>query len=243
MPFVPERLLAAPKTFPVICETRMRKAAHKIPLAVPPILQRAVPFTILPMMDKQQRYHYAHVLLRCAVMGVLVYGSGMVLAGRAVAGTLFDALGFGPTTHALDHNGETYAIFCFGVLGSVIVGWMLSLYFLLDMCDLRGNGTSSMNNDHHGAVVVRQSARWGIFLSASIWFTFDTTFSIVVGEYNHALFNIPFVTLFLVPLQVMHWNDGNAETLSWSQGNESDKLLANANRGPSSSTHQRKSNN
>ena len=179
-------------------------------------------------MERQQQYHSAHLLLRCIVFGVLVYGSGMVLAGRVVAATLFDTLGFGPSTHALDENGERYAMFCFGVLGSVIVGWMLSLYTLLDMCDLQQSESSGCGMNRHHATI-RQSARRGIFLSGSIWFLFDTTFSIVISEYNHALFNIPFVMLFLLPLHVMHRNDdGDEETLSWSEG-EDKPLAPNAN--------------
>lgn len=188
-------------------------------------------------MERQQQYHFAHDFLRCTVFAVFIYGSGMVVAGRTVAGTLFDAFGFGPTTHALDGNGLRYAIFCFGVLGSVIVGWMLSLYSLLEMCALKRHD-STIN--HHGNYAVRRSARRGLFLSAIIWFLFDTTFSIVVGECNHALFNIPFVMLFIVPLQVMHRYDVEDEPSSWSGSDE--KLMTTTSYG-SLSTTQSKSNN
>jgi hypothetical protein len=160
-------------------------------------------------MDRLKRYQLAHTTLRCVILAVVLYGSGMVLAGRTVAGTLFDALGFGPTSYSLDTNGTSYAVFCFGVLGAVIVGWMISLYTLLQLC------AAPMANCEMG-----QLARRGLFLSASIWFVFDTTFSIVISQPNHALFNIPFALLLMIPLYVMHKNDGDFGDALLSDENE-----------------------
>ena len=148
-------------------------------------------------MDRQKRYQQAHATLRCVIGAVVLYGSGMVVAGRAVAGTLFDTLGFGPNSHSLDPKGESYAVFCFGVIGAVIVGWMLSLYCLLELCEV----PTMMNPD------IRRLSRRGIFISASFWFVLDTTFSMVIGEHTHALFNLPFGMLIMVPLYVMHRNE------------------------------------
>ena len=148
-------------------------------------------------MDRQKRYQQAHAALRCVIGVVVLYGSGMVFAGRALAGALFDALGFGPNSHALDPKGERYAVFCFGVIGAVIVGWMISLYCLLELCEV----PRMMNPD------IRRPSRRGIFLSASFWFALDTTFSIAIGELSHAFFNLPFGALIRVPLYVMHQNE------------------------------------
>jgi hypothetical protein len=154
-------------------------------------------------MDRLKRYQRAHATLRYAVIAVCLYGSSMVLAGRTVAGMLFDAFGFGPTSHSLDSNGESYAVFCFGIIGSVIAGWMFALHALLDLCDAPAMIHRS----------IRQSARRGIFVSAIFWFVVDTSFSIVIVEYNHALFNIPFIMLLMIPLYVMHQNEDVNEVL------------------------------
>jgi hypothetical protein len=147
-------------------------------------------------MEREKQYQQAHAVLRCVIGAVFLYGIGMVVAGRTVACTLFDALGFGPNSHSLDPKGERYAVFCFGVIGAVIVGWMLSLHCLLELCKV----PTGMNPD------IRRLSHRGIFISASCWFVLDTAFSMVIGEYSHALFNLPFGMLIMVPLYVMHQN-------------------------------------
>jgi len=149
-------------------------------------------------MDQLIHYRRAYTVLRCSLLGILIYGIGMVVAGRYVAFGLFDVLGFGPKSASLDSNGEKYAIFCFGVLGSCIVGWMNSLLSFLSQCE-----APQMSRE------LRTLGRQGIFRSTSIWFVFDTTFSIVIGQYNHAIFNIPFAMVIMTPLYLMHRNEGD----------------------------------
>jgi len=141
------------------------------------------------------QYMSAHRFLRAAVALVILYGLGMVLSGRVFAVTLFDILNFGPNARGLNKEGVDYAIFAFGVLGAVIVGWMVLVWCVLDLAVIDDNPTT------------RAVARRAIATSTAVWFTVDTGFSIATGELEHAVFNIPFVTLLAAPLYIMSSTD------------------------------------
>ena len=128
---------------------------------------------------------------------VALYGTGMVTAGRGFALPIFDGLGFGPTAR-LDVKGVEYSLFAFGVLGAVIIGWMSLMYFVLELAAHENAG-------------VRASARKALIASTAVWFTFDTGFSIVTGELEHAAFNLPFLGLLAVPLYTMSTSDNGQE--------------------------------
>ena len=137
----------------------------------------------------------------CGVIYVVtLYAVGMVLGGRSFATPIFDLLQFGPNTHpklvnlvgGTEHEAFIdYCIFMFGVVGSVIIGWMVVMYQMLKLCCLSPSKE------------IREMGRNSILLSTIAWFTFDTGFSIVINEYEHAAFNIPFVTLLIVPILLM----------------------------------------
>jgi hypothetical protein len=142
-----------------------------------------------------QNYRTAHTFFKRVTKLVTLYGVGMVVAGEKFAIPLFDVLGFGPNIRGLNRVGVDYALFSFGVLGSVLVGWMSLIGSMIDL--------AADEKD----VAIRATARRSLILSTAIWFVLDTGFSIVMGEVQHALFNTPFVTLLGVPLYVMHKND------------------------------------
>jgi hypothetical protein len=126
---------------------------------------------------------------------VTIYGVGMVVAGEKFATPLFDLLGFGPNVNGLNRVSVDYAVFLLGVLGSVIVGWMSLIGSMVDLAAYQEDAA------------IRATGRRSIMRSTVTWFVFDTGFSLVVGEVNHALFNIPIATLLGTPLYVMHKND------------------------------------
>jgi hypothetical protein len=147
------------------------------------------------MSSLPQRYQNAHLFLKRVTQLVTVYGLGMVAAGEQLATPLFDVLGFGPNSKALSRDGVDYAIFAFGILGSVLVGWMSLIGSVVDLAGYETDAT------------VRATARRSIMLSTGIWFVCDTGFSLIKGEVEHALFNVPFLTLLGGPLYVMHTTD------------------------------------
>jgi hypothetical protein len=146
-------------------------------------------------------YQYAHKILKRIVALVTIYGAGMVVAGNEFAIPLFDAFRFGPKSRGLNDDGVKYSLFTFGVLGAVLVGWMVLIISMVDLAAYEGDPT------------VRAMARRGLMLSVATWFLFDTGFSLASGEIEHAIFNIPFGTLIGLPLYIMHTNENGRKNL------------------------------
>jgi hypothetical protein len=143
-----------------------------------------------------RRYRNAHRCLLAVLIAVTLYATGMVLAGSTMAIRLFDTLQFGPNARGLDAKGIGYAIFAFGVLGAVLIGWMVLLAGVADF---------AVHQDRS----VRSQARSSMARSVAFWFVWDTGFSLATGEWQHAAFNVPFVTALMGPLYVMMCNDNN----------------------------------
>lgn len=117
-------------------------------------------------------------------VAVAGYGISMVLA-PPLAGELFDALGFGMREAGItDGPARSYVLFLFGVLGAVIVGWMVLIAAVASAASATG-------------------APWAwraLTASLSAWFMLDTGVSLVVGEWQHALFNVAFLAALALPL-------------------------------------------
>lgn len=125
--------------------------------------------------------------LTTVVVGIAGYGA--LLVGRGtVAGAMFDQLGFGMSASGIsDGPARTYVLLIYGVLGAVLVGWML-----LMLAVVRGP--------------LRRRERWAwnaVSLSMTVWFLADTTFSLAIGFATHALFNIGFAVAVAIPLIAM----------------------------------------
>jgi hypothetical protein len=128
---------------------------------------------------------WADNLLAIVIVAVGIYAGGLVLVGRFIGDEVFGPLGFGPGSGGIN-GGEAhdYTTFIFGVLGAVIMGWMV-LAFIVARGPLRR----------------RQPWAWGaVAASIGVWFVADTGFSIVVGQDEHALFNVGFLVAIAVPL-------------------------------------------
>jgi hypothetical protein len=148
------------------------------------------------------RYRAAHQCLIAVLILVTLYAAGMVLAGNFVAIRLFDVLQFGPHTWRgstmINKPGIDYAIFCFGVLGAVLIGWMVLLACVADLAV-------------HANASVRSKARFSMAVSVGFWFVWDTGFSLTIGQWEHAVFNLPFLSFLMGPLYVMMCNDDASE--------------------------------
>jgi hypothetical protein len=55
------------------------------------------------------------------------------VAGDKIALPLFDVLGFGPNANGLNRVCVDYALFTFGILGTVIIGWMSLIGSMIDL--------------------------------------------------------------------------------------------------------------
>lgn len=116
----------------------------------------------------------------CAL--VAIYGVMMFAAGRW-ATWAYDALGFGPGALGLSAPQAAYVSFAFGTLGAVVMAWS-TMMALLPLDDRR---------------VIRAVA-----IGFGSWFVADTGFSLIVGMWTHALFNVPFFVALAFPLRRMH---------------------------------------
>jgi hypothetical protein len=122
--------------------------------------------------------------LLCASLLIAAYAAALVVAG-AVTSRLFDVLGFGMRSGAIPAGlPREYVLFVYGVLGSVLVGWMVLVAGI-------------------AAGPLRSEAPWAwrvVAGSVGTWFLLDTGFSLAVGSWQHALFNLGFVAALGVPL-------------------------------------------
>lgn len=115
---------------------------------------------------------------------VAAYALALVVAGH-IAGRLFDLLGFGMEAAGVpDGPARDHVLLIYGVLGSVLVGWMVLVVGI-------------------AAGPLRQGAPWAwpvLVASVGTWVVLDTSFSLAVGSWQHALFNVVFVLALGVPL-------------------------------------------
>ncbi len=84
----------------------------------------------------------------------------------------------------LNSEGIHYVTFVYGVLGAVMVGWSIMLASMLLTSFQRGE----------------RSAWWAIAASICVWFILDSAFSLSMGFWQNALFNVVFFVLYTVPL-------------------------------------------
>ena len=124
-------------------------------------------------------------ILTSVLMLVGAYAVALVTMGLFLGDMMFDPLGFGPRDGGIAGDAERgYLRLVYGILGAVIVGWMLTL----------------------GAIVVgplQRRERWAwntIASSVAAWFLLDTGLSLALGYEGHALFNLVFVIALAVPL-------------------------------------------
>jgi hypothetical protein len=119
-----------------------------------------------------------------AALLVAAYAAALVVAGT-VAGRLFDVLGFGMRAAGVPQGpARDHVLLVYGVLGSVLVGWMVLVAAL-------------------AAGPLRSGEPWAwpaLAASVGTWFVLDTGFSLVVGSWQHAVFNLGFVVALGVPL-------------------------------------------
>ncbi len=126
-------------------------------------------------------------LLLLVVVAVAVYALVLAVAGLWLGDTVFDWLGFGPEDGNIVESQREYIRLVYGILGAVIVGWMITI----------------------GAIVagpLRRRERWAwwtIVTATLVWFVLDTGLSLVLGFVGHALFNVGFALGLALPLSAL----------------------------------------
>jgi hypothetical protein len=126
---------------------------------------------------------YWLIFVTCSV---IVFSLGMVIAPNLVQERLFDAMFFSSAQmqSILSNAAVSYILFTYRVLGAVMIGWMISLLFILVGSFRRG----------------QREGWYAITGSIAVWFLLDSGFSILVGYWQNAVFNVIFFVLFIIPL-------------------------------------------
>ncbi len=121
-----------------------------------------------------------------AVTASVIAFSASLLVLPQLSQSLFDSL-FARQLAAhqpFEPSAANYLRFVYGVLGAVMIGWMVSLLFLI-------------------AGPFRERTRLGwcaVSLSVLLWFAVDSGFSIWVGFWENAALNTGFLVLFAPPM-------------------------------------------
>ena len=136
-----------------------------------------------PLETRASTGTWADQMLVLVLVAVGLYAATLVLAGDVVDRTLFRALGFGSEAEVSVETAD-HSQLLRGVLGAVILGWMVLILTVV-----------------RGPLRRRDPWAWhAVVLSLGIWFVVDTGFSLVVGEWEHAVFNLGFVVSLGIPL-------------------------------------------
>ncbi len=133
-----------------------------------------------------------------AVMAAVILYSLAIMIFSETMQTLFNSLFFGFAPSVFSTEANAYIRLVQGVLGAVMIGWMTALWLLV-------------------ALLFGQPDRrvWTILtLSIGVWFVLDTGFSVWIGVLAHAVFNVPFLVLFALPLVAIYQQIDNSSARS-----------------------------
>ena len=116
---------------------------------------------------------------------VLVFGL-LLLVAPAAGLALFGVVAYQSTTALtqLDANVQTYLRLSHAVIGTVMIGWSVTLLVLVAGPFRRGE----------------RYAWWAVAGSMAAWFVPDTLYSLTSGFVGNAVLNVGFALLFAVPL-------------------------------------------
>lgn len=129
--------------------------------------------------------------LLVVLVAIGVYALGLVAAGGPV-GRLFDVLGFGAGDAGVPAGPPSdHVLLLQGVLGAVILGWVVLLLAVV----------------HLGLRSGDPRWWWAVVTSLVSWFVVDTGFSLAVGSWQHALFNLAFATVLAPAVAVARPRD------------------------------------
>jgi hypothetical protein len=109
--------------------------------------------------------------------GVLLFGLGFIVVPDLMY-NFFDLVLFWDATPKISFNPEVigYIKFAYGVLGAVMIGWAISLYYILLVPFRRGE----------------REAWLGVTLSVTVWYVVDSVWSVATGFYENAILNTAF---------------------------------------------------
>jgi hypothetical protein len=121
------------------------------------------------------------------VNGVILFSLGFIFLPDLMQ-SLFNGMFFNTTAAHFGPEATDYLKFVYGVLGAVMLGWMVTLLCVIMRSFRRG-----------------EREAWNtVAISIVIWFVIDSTFSLRMGFPQNAVFNVLFLVLFAIPLAAMY---------------------------------------
>ena len=121
--------------------------------------------------------------LQIVIIGTALFGLAFIVAPSLME-AFFNLLFFSDAAPRFAADANEYMKFAYGVLGAVMVGWMVSLWLVAKGAFRRG-----------------EREGW-LTLTASllIWFVVDSAWSVSVGYWQNAALNTAMLILFAIPL-------------------------------------------
>jgi hypothetical protein len=133
--------------------------------------------------------------LKIAAGAVMLFSAVLLLA-PCVGQWMFNWVAFGAAVApaSVPDSAMPYIRFVYGVLGAVMIGWMLAILLLARGPFARG-----------------ETWAWGAIAgSLGLWFIIDTSWSLLQGYPGNALLNLGFALLFAPPLAATRPGGGGA---------------------------------
>lgn len=121
-----------------------------------------------------------------AGIGLIILLSAFMILPPLPAISYFNFILFGHPTfpETMSDDGISYVTFTYGLLGCIMIGWMVPLIYLTNSL-LRQGSAVALNV---------------ISLSLGIWFVTDSSLSIILGYWQNAVSNVSLGIIFLVAL-------------------------------------------
>ncbi len=135
-------------------------------------------------MNAQPSGFWVNWLLAVAA-GVVVFGLVLVVA-PSIAREGFSLLVYASADRidSFDQEAVRYIALSHAVIGGVMVGWGVALFYVIKSLFARG-----------------ERIAWNLVaLSVGAWFVPDTSYSLLAGYWQNAMLNTAFLALFALPL-------------------------------------------
>lgn len=119
------------------------------------------------------------------ICGLIIFSLSLILTPDFMQ-QFFDTI-FSSTIPAhttFDDAAYSYIKFLYGLLGAVMIGWSVTLFYILAQPFRRG-----------------EIEGWfAMIASILVWFTIDSSFSLSKGFWQNAVLNVTFLGLLAIPL-------------------------------------------
>lgn len=136
-------------------------------------------------MNKSNNLNFWWRWLVAADIIVIVFGAAQVMLPNLIR-QVFSLLVFGSASYidTFPQDAIRYITLTHAIMGSVMVGWGISMMYTLFTQFRTGEWTGWMS----------------IAAALTLWFIPDTAMSLITGFWQNAVLNVGFILLFAIPL-------------------------------------------